>query len=193
MSKNNSYQSSCTTINEILAYNHRFVERGDYRGFAATKRPRKHLAIVSCMDTRLTTLLPAALGLKNGDVHMVSVAGAEVTNAFDPSIRSLLIAVGELGVTSIMVIAHSDCGAQQLKGKRLLKHLKALGASRKHIACAKTCGIDMSAWLQGFKDTKSTLCKSVAIIRSHPALPKSVVVEGFIIDSDTGQLYPVAG
>ena len=66
------------TIDGILAHNRAFVERREFERYATDKYPDKKLAIVSCMDTRLTALLLAALGLKNGDAKIIKVAGAEV-------------------------------------------------------------------------------------------------------------------
>ena len=97
-------------IKEILEYNKRFVEEKKYEDFATSKYPDKRIAIVTCMDTRLTHLLPAALGLKNGDVKMIKNAGGTITNPFDSTMRSLLVAVYELGVNEIMVIGHTGCG-----------------------------------------------------------------------------------
>lgn len=63
------------TIDDILAFNDRFVEEKQYEQYETDKYPDKKLAIVSCMDTRLTELLPAALGLKNGDAKIIKNAG----------------------------------------------------------------------------------------------------------------------
>ena len=94
-------------IKEILEYNRQFVANRGYERFATDKYPDKKIAIVTCMDTRLVELLPAALGLRNGDVKIIKNAGATITNPFDSTMRSLLIAVYELGVTEIMVIGHT--------------------------------------------------------------------------------------
>ena len=85
-------------IKKILAYNKQFVEEKRYEQYSASKFPNKKLAIVTCMDTRLVELLPAALGLKNGDVKMIKNAGGVVTSPFGSVIRSLLVAIIELGV-----------------------------------------------------------------------------------------------
>ena len=55
-------------VEELLAFNTKFVKEKQYEQYATSKFPDKKIAILSCMDTRLTELLPAALGLKNGDV-----------------------------------------------------------------------------------------------------------------------------
>lgn len=97
-------------IKEILEYNRTFVANKEYEPYQTTKYPDKKIAIVSCMDTRLTKLLPAALGLRNGDVKIIKNAGGVITNPFDSTMRSLLVSVYELGVEEIMVIGHTDCG-----------------------------------------------------------------------------------
>lgn len=55
-------------IDDILEYNRRFVEERGYERYITSKYPDRKIAIVTCMDTRLVELLPAALGVKNGDV-----------------------------------------------------------------------------------------------------------------------------
>ena len=62
-------------IEQMLEYNKKFVENKEYEKYATTKYPDKKIAIVTCMDTRLVELLPAALGIKNGDVKLIKNAG----------------------------------------------------------------------------------------------------------------------
>lgn len=63
-------------IEDILAYNKQFVAEKGYEEFVTDKYPNKKLAIVTCMDTRLIELLPAALGIKNGDAKIIKNAAA---------------------------------------------------------------------------------------------------------------------
>ena len=83
-------------VEELLAFNTKFVEEKQYEQYATSKYPDKKIAILSCMDTRLTELLPAALGLKNGDVKIIKNAGATITQPFGSAVRSLLIAIYEM-------------------------------------------------------------------------------------------------
>ena len=101
-------------VEEIIAFNKQFVESKGYEKYITNKYPDKKLAILSCMDTRLTALLPAALRIKNGDVKMIKNAGGVISHPFGSVIRSLLVAFFELGVEVIMLIAHSDCGASNM-------------------------------------------------------------------------------
>ena len=114
-------------LEEILAYNKKFVEDKGYEAYITNKYPDKKIAILSCMDTRLTALLPAALGIKNGDVKMIKNAGGVISHPFGSVIRSLLVAIFELGVEEIMVIAHSDCGACHMHSEEMLEKMKARG------------------------------------------------------------------
>lgn len=105
-------------IDEALAYNKQFVANKEYEKYITDKYPDRKIAILSCMDTRLTELLPAALGFKNGDVKIIKNAGGIITQPFGSAVRSLLVAIYELGVEEIMVIAHTDCGVQCMDGDR---------------------------------------------------------------------------
>ena len=96
-------------INDILKYNQMFVKNKLYEPYETTKYPDKKLAIVTCMDTRLLELLPAALGIKNGDAKIIKNAGGVISHPFGSAVRSLLIAIYELGVEDILVIGHTDC------------------------------------------------------------------------------------
>ena len=114
-------------IEDILAYNKRFVAEKGYEKYITNKYPDKKIAILSCMDTRLTALLPAALGIKNGDVKMIKNAGGIISHPLGSVIRSLMVVIYELGVTEVMVIAHSDCGACHMSSAQMIEHMKARG------------------------------------------------------------------
>ena len=75
-------QKPMDPLSEMLAYNKRFVEGKMYEQYATSKFPDRKIAIVTCMDTRLVQLLPAALGIKNGDVKIIKNAGGTITNPF---------------------------------------------------------------------------------------------------------------
>ena len=161
-------------IEEMLAYNREFVKNEGYKEYITNKYPDKKIAILSCMDTRLTALLPAALGIKNGDVKMIKNAGGVISHPFGSVIRSLLVAIFELGVEEIMVIAHSDCGACHMHSEEMLE--------------MSFCGVDFHSWLDGFEDTEKSVRGTVDFIVHHPLIPSDVKVHGFIIDSTTGEL-----
>ena len=76
-------------IDEILKYNKEFVEEKKYEQYKTSKSPDKKIAIITCMDTRLTELLPAALGIRNGDVKIIKNAGGVVSHAFGSVVRSV--------------------------------------------------------------------------------------------------------
>ena len=76
MNKRKEYS---TMINEILKYNKKFMGNKGYEKFVTNKYPDKKIAILSCMDTRLTELLPAALGVNKGDVKMIKNAGGIIS------------------------------------------------------------------------------------------------------------------
>ena len=178
-------------IDEILEFNRRFVAEKGYERYITDKYPNKRIAIVTCMDTRLVELLPAALGLRNGDVKIIKNAGGTITNPFDSTVRSLLVAIYELGVTEVMIIGHTNCGVQGMDSAEMLHLMKQRGIPEQHITLMKHCGIDLDAWLHGFDDTEAAVLETVDLVRNHPLIPDDVVVKGYIMDSTTGELRPI--
>ena len=178
-------------IDEILEFNRKFVEEERYAPYLTTKYPDKKIAIVSCMDTRLTELLMAALGLKNGDVKLIKNAGGLVISPFDSAMRSLLVAIYELGVEEIMVIAHSNCGACHMNGQQMKELMLKRGIHQDVIDTIGLCGINLDHWLEGFHDTEDSVRNTINTIRTHPLVPKDVNLHGYIIDSQTGKLTEV--
>lgn len=179
-------------INEILKFNREFVAEKGYEPYLTDKYPDKKMAIVSCMDTRLTKLLPAALGLRNGDVKIIKNAGGVITTPFDSTMRSLLVGVYELGVEEIMIVGHTDCGVQGMDGEEMLHLMRRRGIDDEHISLMKHCGIDLEKWLHGFDNVNEAVRETVDLVRNHPLMPADVTVRGYIMDSTTGGLSEVA-
>ncbi len=178
-------------LEEILEFNKKFVENRGYEKYITNKYPDKKIAILSCMDTRLTELLPAALGIHNGDVKIIKNAGAVISHPFGSVIRSLLVAIIELGVEEVMVIAHSDCGACHMNSDEMIAHMKKRGIKSETIDMIRYCGVDFNSWLGGFDDPVKSVRGTVRSIENHPLIPKDVRVHGFIINSLTGELTRV--
>ena len=176
-------------IDDILQFNRRFVADKRYEPFVTDKYPAKKLAILTCMDTRLTVLLQEALGLKNGDTKIIKNAGGVVPTETDSAIRSLLVAIYELGVTEVMVIHHSTCGACHMSYGHFKPHMLEHGIPEAVLAEWEARGV--ADWLEGFHDTEASVRRTVAAIVGHPLVPKDVTVRGFIIDSVTGELSEV--
>src|SRR5947209_20382034 len=91
-----------STIDEVLQANEKYAQKHASRHLSP--RPTRRLAVVTCMDTRLTK---ATLGLDDGDAHIIRNAGGIVT---EDALRSLLVSHYLLGTEEFMVINHTDCG-----------------------------------------------------------------------------------
>ena len=178
-------------IDELLKFNASFVENKGYEKYITNKYPDKKIAIVTCMDTRLTELLPAALGVKNGDVKMIKNAGGTINHPFGSAMRSLMVAIYELGVKEVMIIGHTDCGVQHMDSEMMQKHMRERGVSQDHIDMMEYCDVNLRQWLSGFNDTEEAVQKSVAIVRHHPLVPQDITVRGFIMNSVTGELIEI--
>ena len=178
-------------IEEILAHNREFVESGAYQKFATSKYPDKKIAILTCMDTRLVELLPAALGFRNGDVKLIKNAGGMITDPFDSAVRSLLVGIVELGVEEVMVIGHTDCGVAHINAEMMIQHLIQRGVPREQVEMMHYCGIDFEGWLRGFDNVETSVEETVELLRHHPLIPKDVTIHGYVINTETGELTPL--
>lgn len=184
-------QHNMSELNHILQHNQSFVDSGAYEHFLTNKYPERKLAILSCMDTRMVELLPAALGLRNGDVKLIKNAGAVVTHPWGSVMRSLLVAVLELRVEEIMVIAHYDCGMRGLNAQAFLAKAEEQGVPEDRITTLRHAGIDLDNWLTGFDSVEDSVRHTISLIRKHPLMPANIAVHGLVIHPVTGKLTVV--
>lgn len=178
-------------IEQVLQFNRAFVAQKRYEPFVTDKYPAKKLAVVSCMDTRLSVLLQEALGLKNGDAKIIKNAGGIIPTPWDTAMRSLVVAVYELGVEEVMVVHHSQCGACHMSYGHLREAMLQRGIGADTLAAIEKEGMDLTTWLEGFHDTEASVRRTVETVKKHPLMPAGLTVRGFIIDSTTGELTEV--
>lgn len=175
-------------LHDILNFNQTFVEEKKYEPYITTKFPDKRIVVLSCMDTRLVELLPKAMNLRNGDMKIVKSAGAIVNHPFGGIMRSLLVAVYELKADEVYIIGHYDCGMSAIDPDVMLGHMIERGIKQETIDTITYSALDLREWLRGFGDVKTSVLKSVDLVRTHPLMPKGVPVHGLIIDPGTGRL-----
>lgn len=138
-------------------------------------RAARGLAIVTCMDSRITPL--DAVGMGKGDVKIIRNAGARVT---DDVLRTLVLATFLLGVTRVLVMPHTDC--RMAGGEE----------AAIHEAIRERSGIDTrSMEFRTVADQRSALITDVQRVRSFPLIAPGTVVGGAIFDVATGRLEPV--
>ena len=178
-------------LESILSFNRQFVDSGEYEKFFTDKYPERGLAILSCMDARMMELLPRALGLKNGDAKLIKNAGAVVSHPWGSVMRSLLVAVFELKVREIMVIAHHDCGMQGLHAESFLNKVHDSDIPDDRIETLRHAGINLDGWLTGFDSVEDSVRHTVRLIRNHPLMPADIAVHGLVIHPTTGKLNMV--
>lgn len=178
-------------LEQILKTNEEFVTEKNYEKHLAEKFPKKKLAVLTCMDTRLVKLLPEALGVENGDIVVIKNAGGVVSKPYGDVVRSLLVAILELGVTGIMVIGHTDCGVQNMSGKEMIHLMTERGVKEETIRDLKYSGLNFDEWLCGFDTNEQSVRKTMDTLEQNPLLPKDVWVEGFVMDTVTGKLTAV--
>jgi carbonic anhydrase len=175
-------------LDEILAFNEKFVNEKRYEPYKAGNIPRKKLVIVSWMDTRLIELLPKAMNLNNGDAKIVKNAGAMVSNPYGSVMKSVLVALYQLQAKEVIVVGHHGCGMTGLTAEKMIESMKERGIDEAAIASVKDAGVDIDNWLKGFESVEDNVRHSVNTIKTHPMLPPNTLVHGLVISPETGKL-----
>lgn len=137
-------------------------------------RPSRRLAIVTCMDSRLDVF--AALGLDDGQAHVLRNAGGVIT---DDVIRSLAISQRRLGTREVMLIHHTDCGLLNLSDDAFRAELQA------------ATGVAPAFAIESFTDVDADVRQSILRVRRSAFVPHRDRVRGFVYDVDTHRLREV--
>ena len=160
------------TIDALIENNERFAYSLAERHLDV--RPSKQLAIVTCMDSRLDVF--AALGLGDGEAHVLRNAGGIIT---DDVIRSLAISQRKLGTREVMLIHHTDCGMQTITDDGFRAELQ------------EATGTAPAFAIESFKDVDSDVRQSILRVRRSEFLLHRDAVRGFVYDVDTHRLREV--
>jgi carbonic anhydrase len=163
------YRARVDPIDELVANNAAFASQHGQRH--RDVRPSRRLAVVACMDSRLN--LFAALGLREGEAHILRNAGGVVT---DDVIRSLAISQRRLGTTDVMLIHHTDCGMQKVTDDGFRAELR------------DSAGVAPPFAIESFTDVDADIRQSVLRVRRSVFLTHRGNVRGFVYDVDTGAL-----
>ena len=177
-----------SVLDALLEHNRNFVAKREYEQFKTNKFPDKNLLVLACMDARLVELLPKAMGLKNGDAKLIKNAGALVTHPCGSVMRSIVVAIYQLRVDEICVVAHNDCGMNAINPTEVLSSAVARGIPQQTVDTLRSAGIDLDAWLKGFDNVEDSVRHTVSFIRQHPLVPKDIPVHGLVIHPETGAL-----
>ena len=160
------------TIDELVANNRDFADSLPTQHLDV--RPSRRLAVVTCMDSRLDVF--AALGLSDGEAHVLRNAGGVIT---DDVIRSLAISQRRLGTREVMLIHHTDCGMQTLTDDGFRAELQ------------QATGVAPAFAIESFSDVESDVRQSILRVRRSAFLLHRDHVRGFVYDVDSHRLDEV--
>jgi len=160
------------TIDQLLANNRVFADSLAERHLDV--RPSRRLAIVTCMDSRLDVF--AALGLGDGEAHVMRNAGGVIT---DDVIRSLAVSQRKLGTREVMLIHHTDCGLEKISDDGFRRELH------------EATGVAPAFAIESFSDVDADVRQSILRVRRSTFVPHRDAVRGFVYDVDTHRLREV--
>jgi carbonic anhydrase len=162
-----------TVTDELLANNAAYVAAFDKGDLPLP--PGRKVAVVACMDARLNVY--GALGLSEGDAHVIRNAGGVVT---DDEIRSLAISQRLLGTEEIILIHHTDCGMLTFTDDAFKASIQ------------EETGIKPEWAPESFSDLDTDVRQSIARIKASPFIPRTDSIRGFVYEVETGRLREVA-
>lgn len=175
-------------LNELMQFNKQFVQNKEYVPYQTTRFPDKGIVILSCMDTRLTELLPKAMNLRNGDAKIIKNAGAVITEPFGSVMRSILVALYQLKANEVYIIGHYGCGMINTQPKKILDTMVENGIPIETLSTLTHAGVDLESWLKGFESVEESVKSTVLTVKKHPLFPQNILVHGLVIDPKTGKL-----
>lgn len=158
-------------IDALLQHNREYVDRHGHREMATA--PLLHLAVLTCMDSRLD--LFGALGLNLGEAHLIRNAGGL---ASDDAVRSLLLSQRLLGTRSVMVIHHTRCGLEAFDEDELASDIE------------RTLGARPPFRLGAFRDVDGDVRETVATLDASPFV-NGTEIRGFVFNVDDGDLREI--
>lgn len=161
------------TIDRLLSNNEAFAAGLPERHLSV--EPSLHLAIVTCMDSRLDVF--GALGLGEGEAHVLRNAGGVIT---DDVIRSLALSQRKLGTREVMLIHHTDCGLEKVSDDGFRAELQ------------DATGVAPAFAIESFSDVDADVRQSVLRVRRSSFVPHREVVRGFVYDVDSHRLREIA-
>jgi carbonic anhydrase len=159
-------------IDELVANNRAFADSLPTQHLDV--RPSRQLAIVTCMDSRLDVF--AALGLRDGEAHVLRNAGGVIT---DDVIRSLAISQRKLGTREVMLVHHTDCGMQKITDDGFRAELQ------------DATGVAPAFAVESFADVDADVRQSILRVRRSAFLLHRDQVRGFVYDVDSHRLHEV--
>ena len=163
-----------SNTDELLANNESYV--ADFGNKAELPLPpARKAAVVACMDARLNVY--GALGLTEGDAHVIRNAGGVVT---DDAIRSIAISQRLLGTEEIILIHHTDCGMLTFHDDDFKDSIE------------QDTGIRPPWAAEAFGDLDGDIKQSIARIKASPFIPNKNSVRGFVYEVETGKLREVS-
>ncbi len=163
-----------TITDELLRNNQAYAQK--FESGQLTMPPARKVAVVACMDARLT--IKPMLGLNTGDAHILRNAGGIVT---EDVVRSLLISHYLLGTREILVINHTDCGMLTFRDQELRERLHQLTGKL----------VIAPAQFHAFPNLERNVAEQVLKLRSHPWMPQGISIRGFVYNVQSGRLSEV--
>lgn len=167
-------------LEEILEANKEFVD--NFEPVSLGHLPEKKVAILTCMDCRLTGFLPNALGIGRGDAKIIRNAGNTIVG--EDAIRSIAAAIYSLGCEEVLVVGHTECGMAHANPDAVKSKMIEMGIDEADIDAVG----DLATWIGAIPGEEQNVLETVETIKNHPLISSQIPIHGLIMDITTGEV-----
>ncbi|MCQ2964153.1 MAG: carbonic anhydrase [archaeon] len=167
-------------LEEILEANKEFVD--NFEPVSLGHLPEKKVAILTCMDCRLTGFLPNALGIGRGDAKIIRNAGNTIVG--EDAIRSIAAAIYSLGCEEVLVVGHTECGMAHANPDAVKAKMIEMGIDEVDIDAVG----DLATWIGAIPGEEKNVLETVKTIKNHPLISAEIPIHGLLMDITTGEV-----
>ena len=167
-------------LEEILEANKEFVD--NFEPVSLGHLPEKKVAILTCMDCRLTGFLPNALGIGRGDAKIIRNAGNTIVG--EDAIRSIAAAIYSLGCEEVLVVGHTECGMAHANPDAVKAKMIEMGIDEVDIDAVG----DLATWIGAIPGEEQNVLETVETIKNHPLISAEIPIHGLLMDITTGEV-----
>lgn len=170
-------------LEQILEANKRFC--GQYIPQERTAQPQKKLAVITCMDCRLSGILEQAMGLEAGDAVFLKNAGNRISKNTADVFRSLAAAIFELGVEEVMVVGHTQCGMKSVDCPGVIEKMAERGIK------VDLTSEEFEEWIGKIADEELNVKGAVDQLLNSEWLPQDIAIHGMLLELPTFKLKTI--
>ncbi|OXS80139.1 hypothetical protein [Domibacillus enclensis] len=160
------------------------------------KTNEKKALVLTGLSVKSHPLLPVITNKKAEQLIITTSFGTIISQPYGCTIRDIILAVYSEDIEEIYIIGEKDSKEHAINGEEILSKIRKAGIAKETIETIEyidAAGSNLSSWLSGKQDVNKMITENIDLIKSHPLIPKTLSIYGFIANAETGEFEAVAG